>query len=71
MIFHRRREMQTLFSFISIILIVAGGTGLAITYTGSEFISTIWWQGTITYGTFLIVGLAIFITLLTTLFEEN
>ena len=61
--------MRLLFSLISILLLVAGSVGLVITYIGSEFGSTIWLQGTITYGAFLLIGLAIFITFLSILFE--
>jgi hypothetical protein len=63
--------MKKLLSFLSILLIVAGGVGLFITYQWSDFLSTIWLQGTVTYGAFLIIGLAIFITLLSILFEGD
>jgi len=58
-------------SLISIVLLVAGSVGLFITYTGSDFGSTIWLQGTVTYGAFIIIAVAILVGLLTIVTERD
>jgi len=63
--------MVILYTLISILLLVAGSVGLFITYTGSEFGSTIWLQGTITYGVFIIISVMILVSLLTVLTEHD
>jgi len=63
--------MLILYSLISIVLLVAGSVGLFITYTGSDFGSTIWLQGTVTYGAFIIIAVAILVGLLTIVTERD
>jgi len=63
--------MVILYTLISILLLVGGSVGLVITYTGSEFGSTLWLQGTITYGVFIIISVIILISLLTVLIEHD
>lgn len=63
--------MLILYTLISILLLVAGSVGLFITYTGSDFGSTIWTQGTITYGVFIIIAVAILVGLLTIVTERD
>lgn len=63
--------MLILYPLISIILLVAGSAGLFVTLSGSEFAGTIWLQGVITFGVFLLIGLTILITLLTVLVEHE
>lgn len=63
--------MLIIYPLVSILLLVAGGAGLFVTLGGSEFASTIWLQGVITFGVFLLIGLIILITLLTVLVEHE
>ena len=63
--------MLIIYPLISIILLVAGGAGLFITLTGAETASTVWLQGVIVFGVFLLIGLTVLITLLTVLVEHE
>lgn len=63
--------MVILYTLISILLLIAGGVGLFVTYTGSELGTTVWIQGTITYGVFLLIGVMVVISLLTVLVEHD
>ena len=63
--------MVILYTLIMLVLIIGGSVGLFVTYTGSEFGDTIWAQGTVTYGVFIIIAVMILIGLLTFLIEHD
>jgi hypothetical protein len=63
--------MLILYSFISIVLLVAGSVGLFITFTGFDFGSTIWLQGIINNGVFIVIAVAILVGLLTIVTERD
>ncbi|MFQ6121829.1 MAG: hypothetical protein ACE5LA_02045 [Dehalococcoidales bacterium] len=50
-------------TIIGLLLLIAGGIGLFITYTGFAWGSPEWVQGNLTYGTFTIIGVAILVLL--------
>ena len=55
--------MGIFFMVIGLILLIAGGTGLFFTYTNFAFDSLDWILGTLTYGTFAVIGIAIIVFL--------
>jgi len=55
--------METLFAIVGIILLIAGGIGLFLTYSNYPIVTLEWIEGTLTYGVFVILGLAAIIIL--------
>lgn len=53
--------MAILFTIIGLVLLVAGGIGLVITYANYPSATLDWIEGNLTYGVFTVVGLAIII----------
>ncbi len=50
--------MAILFTIVGLILLIAGGAGLYLTYTNYELAAIEWINGSLTYGVFVILGLA-------------
>ena len=50
--------MAILFTIVGLILLIAGGSGLFITYTNYSLATLDWIEGNLTYGVFVILGLA-------------
>ena len=55
--------MEVLFAIVGILLLVAGGIGLVPTYSNYPIVTLDWIEGTLTYGVFVILGLAAIIIL--------
>lgn len=55
--------METLFAIVGIILLVAGGIGLFLAFSNYPILTLDWIEGTLTYGVFVILGLAAIIIL--------
>ena len=55
--------METLFAIVGIILLVAGGIGLFLTFSNYPIFTLDWIEGNLTYGVFVILGLAAIIIL--------
>ena len=55
--------MEVLFAIVGILLLVAGGIGLVLTYSNYPIVTLEWIEGTLTYGVFVILGLAAIVIL--------
>jgi len=53
--------MVILFLIVGLLLLVAGGAGLILTYANFPPATLDWIEGTLTYGVFTVLGLAIII----------
>jgi len=53
--------MVILFTIVGLLLLVAGGAGLFLTYTNFPPATLDWIEGNLTYGVFTVLGLAIII----------
>ena len=51
--------MVIIFGIMAILLLVAGGIGLALTYANFPMATLDWVEGNLTYGVFTILGIAI------------
>ena len=63
--------MILMYTIIALILLISGGTGLLVTLTSADFGTTVMIQGTLTFGTFLLISLIIIGVMLTVLFEGD
>ena len=61
--------MIILFAIVGLLLLVAGGIGLTLTYANFPLATLDWIEGNITYGIFVVLGLAI-IALITVIPRE-
>ena len=50
--------MVILFTIMGLVLLVAGGTGLFLTYANYPMATLDWIEGNLTYGVFTLLGLA-------------
>ncbi len=50
--------MVILFTIVGLLLLVAGGAGLFLTYTNFPLATLDWIEGNLTYGVFVVLGLA-------------
>ena len=50
--------MAIIFTIVGLILLIAGGAGLFHTYTNYSVAALGWIEGNLTYGVFVILGLA-------------
>ena len=55
--------MGVLFTIVALLLLVAGGIGLVLTCSNYLMATLDWIEGTLTYGVFVILGLAAIIIL--------
>ena len=55
--------MGVLFAIVGILLLVAGGIGLVLTCSNYAIATLEWIEGTLTYGIFVILGLAAIVIL--------
>jgi len=55
--------MEVLFAIVGILLLVAGGIGLVLTCSNYPIATLEWIEGTLTYGVFVILGLAAIVIL--------
>jgi hypothetical protein len=55
--------MTVLFAVVGLLVLIAGGAGLFITYTNYSAGSLDWIEGNLIYGVFLVIGLATIIVL--------
>ena len=53
--------MVILFAMMGLVLLVAGGFGLVLTYANFPLATLDWVEGNLTYGVFTILGLAIIV----------
>jgi len=53
--------MIILFTIVGLLLLIAGGAGLFLTYTNFPLATLDWIEGNLIYGVFIVVGLAIII----------
>ena len=53
--------MIILFAIVGLLLLVAGGIGLTLTYANFPLATLDWIEGNLTYGVFAVLGLAIII----------
>jgi len=53
--------MVILFSIVGLILLVAGGAGLVLTYANFPLATLDWIEGNLTYGVFTVLGIAVII----------
>ncbi|MCK4782334.1 MAG: hypothetical protein KAV87_01185 [Desulfobacteraceae bacterium] len=53
--------MVILFSIVGLVLLVAGGAGLVLTYANFPLATLDWIEGNLTYGVFTILGIAVII----------
>ncbi|MBN2238870.1 MAG: hypothetical protein JW712_03775 [Dehalococcoidales bacterium] len=58
--------MVILGTIVGIILLAAGGVGLALTWINYAVASTQWIEGLLTYGVFAVLGLAVLILVILT-----
>ena len=61
--------MIILFAIVGLLLLVAGGIGLTLTYANFSLATLDWIEGNLTYGVFIVLGLAI-IALITVIPRE-
>ena len=61
--------MIILFAIVGLLLLVAGGIGLSLTYANFTLATLEWIEGNLTYGVFIVLGLAI-IALITVIPRE-
>ena len=61
--------MVILFAIVGLLLLVAGGIGLTLTYANFSLATLDWIEGNLTYGVFIVLGLAI-IALITVIPRE-
>ena len=61
--------MIILFVIVGLLLLVAGGIGLSLTYANFSMATLDWIEGNLTYGVFIVLGLAI-IALITVIPRE-
>ena len=62
--------MIILGTFVGILLFVAGGVGIALTWANYDPGSLHWIEGLLTYGVFTLLGLAVIIMIVLTPKEE-
>lgn len=55
--------MSIIFTLVGLLLLVAGGIGLFLTYTNYPTGSLDWIEGNLTYGIFAVLGLATIIVI--------
>ena len=53
--------MVILFSIVGLVLLVAGGAGLVLTYANFPLATLDWIEGNLTYGVFTALGIAVII----------
>jgi hypothetical protein len=53
--------MVILFSIVGLVLLVAGGAGLVLTYANYPLATLDWIEGNLTYGVFTVLGIAVII----------
>jgi hypothetical protein len=53
--------MVILFSIVGLVLLVAGGAGLVLTYSNFPLATLDWIEGNLTYGVFTVLGIAVII----------
>ena len=53
--------MVILFSIMGLVLLVAGGAGLVLTYANFPLATLDWIEGNLTYGVFTFLGIAVII----------
>lgn len=56
--------MALLFTIVWITLVIAGGIGLFLTWANYSVATLDWIEGTLTYGVFVILGLAVIVSMI-------
>lgn len=58
--------MAIMLTFVGLLLLIAGGIGIFVTWSNYQLNSVPWIEGTITYGVFIILGLVAIIAIVST-----